>query len=215
MTARLGIMGGMFDPVHTGHLKVAALACDELDLPQTRLVPCSVPSHRHAPATSAADRLSMLQLALTADVRLQADDREICRPGVSYMVDTLQSFREEFPDTTLVYIMGQDSYSGLPGWHRWQEILTLCHLCVISRPGVDSTAHQDLQARQVNTAAELFAQPCGRIIRIGSAQFWHSSTQVRQLLYSGSLPQDSSDIIPASVLSYIEQHKLYQTRPSI
>lgn len=210
MTVRLGIMGGMFDPVHAGHLKVAALACDELALSHVRLVPCSVPSHRDAPGASAADRLKMLQLALTTDTRLQADDREIRRPGVSYMVDTLLGYRQEFPDTTLVYIMGQDSFAGFPGWHRWQEILTLCHLCVISRPGAAAATSEDLLARQVGTAAELFERQAGRIIQISGAQFWHSSTQVRQLLYSGNLPENSADIIPVSVLHYIKQHKLYQ-----
>jgi nicotinate-nucleotide adenylyltransferase len=210
MTVRLGIMGGMFDPVHTGHLKVAALACDELELSHVRLVPCSVPSHRDAPGASAADRLNMLQLALAADVRLQADDREIRRPGVSYMVDTLLGYRQEFPETTLVYIMGQDSFAGLPGWHRWQEILTLCHLCVISRPDADTATNVDLLARQVGTTADLFERQAGRIIQISGVQFWHSSTQVRQLLYSGNLPEDSTGIIPESVLHYIKQHKLYQ-----
>ncbi|ALO46812.1 nicotinate-nucleotide adenylyltransferase [Pseudohongiella spirulinae] len=214
MTARLGIMGGMFDPVHTGHLKVAALACDELELSHVRLVPCSVPSHRGTPGASAVDRLKMLQLALATETRFLADDREIRRPGVSYMVDTLHSFRQEFPDTTLVYIMGQDSFAGLTGWHRWREILTLCHLCVVSRPGAGQIVHRDLLASQVSTRAALYEQQTGHIIQIDGAQFWHSSTQVRQLIYSDSLPEDPADIIPASVLHYIRQHKLYQTRPS-
>src|SRR5690606_2685035 len=111
--ARIGVMGGMFDPVHSGHLQVALTAWHLLELDQLRLVPCHVPNHR-APATAtSAQRLEMLQLAAAREPRLRVDAREMERDGISYTVDTLASLRNDFPSSALVLVLGMDAFAGL------------------------------------------------------------------------------------------------------
>lgn len=214
MTMRLGVMGGMFDPVHNAHLKVADIAFGHLQLDRLHLVPCAMPNHRGQPGASQADRLSMLQLAIADRPGWIVDDREFRRGGVSYMVDTLMSFRREFAGAQLVYILGSDSFVSLPGWHRWKEIFELCHLCVVSRPApgddtgqaTDPDLMREIAGRKVGSVSALFSTPVGNIYDINELALVHSSTRVRELLLAGRLPDME---LPPAVLSYIKQHGLY------
>lgn len=217
MSRRIGIMGGMFDPVHRGHLQVAETALRALQLEHVRLVPCAVPNHRHPAAASAAHRLAMLELALAdlGEPGLLADDREFHRPGVSYMVDTLASLAAQFPDATLVYILGWDSFNTLPQWHRWQAMLDYCHICAVSRPGVRLAAgtmrRQDadwLLTRQVDSVTSLFTTHSGKLLVLDELSEPAASTDIRQALSAGQ--QQIADI-PDVVLDYIRQHQLYTT----
>lgn len=214
MTMRVGIMGGMFDPVHNAHLQVAGIASGELLLDRLHLVPCATPNHRGQPGASQADRLSMLQLAIADKPDWVADDRELRRGGVSYMVDTLTSFRLEFAGAQLVYILGRDSFVSLPGWHRWKEMFELCHLCVVSRPfagtdaeqSTDPELMQEIACRKVGSVGALFSKPAGNIYDINELALGYSSTRVREILLSGKLPDTE---LPQAVLSYIKRHRLY------
>ncbi len=217
MSLRIGIMGGMFDPVHRGHLRVAATALTALELDHVRLVPCAVANHRNQASASAAHRLAMLKLALTelGEPRLQADDRELRRLGVSYMVDTLASLAAQFPEATLVYVMGWDSFNTLPGWHRWRELLDYSHLCAVSRPGVHlaagGMAKQDaewLLSRQADSPASLFDSKCGKVFVLDELAEPAASTDIRQALAADA--EKISDM-PGVVLDYIRQHQLYTT----
>lgn len=217
MSQRIGIMGGMFDPVHRGHLRVAETALTALSLDQVRLVPCAQPNHRAQASAPAVHRLAMLELALAdlGEPRLQIDDRELRRPGVSYMVDTLASLAAQFPEATLVYIMGWDSFNTLPGWHRWRALLDYSHLCAVSRPGVQlaagGMAEQDaewLLSRQAESPASLFASKCGKVFVLDALADPAASTDIRQALVADG--QNMTDI-PGVVLDYIRKHQLYTT----
>lgn len=217
MSLRIGIMGGMFDPVHRGHLQVALTALNALDLDHVRLVPCAVPNHRDQASASAADRLAMLELALAdqGETRLKTDDREFQRPGVSYMVDTLASLASQFPDATLVYIMGWDSFNTLPGWHKWRQMFDYCHICALSRPGVrlaaDNMAEQDAQwllSRQSQSLSSLFDTKSGKLLVLDELAEPAASTHIRQALGAG---EKKLTDIPGVVLDYIRQHQLYTT----
>jgi nicotinate-nucleotide adenylyltransferase len=206
---RLGVMGGMFDPVHHGHLAAARLAQSALALDSVHLVPCARPNHRGQPGASGVDRLNMLELALADDAHLLADDRELRRTGVSYMVDTMRSFVDEFPQATLVYILGQDSFNTLPAWHQWRELLDLCHLAVISRAGNPGPMPDEL-ARQVNPrlvtdANSLFSITRGRVLRLDELDMPVSSSAIRQSLVRADMPAQ----VPQPVQAYIREHGLY------
>ncbi len=140
MNRLIGVMGGMFDPVHRGHIEAATTALDRLGLHELRLIPCATPNHRAQAVASGDHRLAMLELAARADARLLVDDRELRRPGTSYTVDTLMSLREDLPGSTLVLLLGEDAFAGLPQWHRWRELFRLCHICVVNRPMADAGA---------------------------------------------------------------------------
>lgn len=215
MSLRLGILGGMFDPVHDGHVAVARKALDELQLDRVHVIPCHVPAHRQSAVVSGEHRLAMLQLALAGQPGLVADDRELQRPDVSYTVNTLESFRQQFPTATLVCIMGWDSFAGLTRWHRWEALLELAHLCIAARPPADQALQApDLEQRLLDLLAQrrvtdttaLYAQRAGNIFLLEELALPHSSTAVRASLQAGDLPDAALD--PA-VLRYIQQHQLY------
>ena len=133
----IGILGGTFDPVHFGHLRLAVEMYQDLGLQEVRLVPCRIPPHRNAPQASPEQRLAMLRLAIEHELGLRVDQRELQRDGPSYMVDTLQSLRDELgPDTPLSLILGMDAFDDIDTWHRWEELIQLAHFIVIQRPGV-------------------------------------------------------------------------------
>ena len=141
----MAIFGGTFDPVHLGHLSVAWEAAELLDA-DVRLMPASVPPHRPAPAADAAQRAAMLRAALQEQSRLTLDTRELERSGPSYTIDTLIELRAEHGDRPLVLLLGADAFAGLPTWHRWRELFDLAHIGVLSRPGVEATLPEELEA---------------------------------------------------------------------
>lgn len=207
---RIGVMGGMFDPVHLGHLEAANLAIETLELDELRMVPCHVPNHRSDAYASAEDRVAMLRLATRDYHRVIIDDRECLREGVSYTVDTLASIAQECPGAILVLVLGIDAFAKLPTWHRWQALFMMAHILVLDRPGadivIDPGLEMDIACRQVVDAQRLFWGPQGKILRLGQPQIDISSTAVReQLSAKGKL----TDSIPRVVKDYIQAHSLY------
>ena len=132
----IAILGGTFDPVHLGHLRVAWEAAEALDA-QVRLMPAHLPPHRPAPVANAQQRVRMLQAALAGQDRLVLDTRELQREGPSYTVDTLRELRaESAASQPLILLLGSDAFAGLPTWHEWRVLFDLAHIGVLSRPGV-------------------------------------------------------------------------------
>lgn len=208
----IGIYGGTFDPVHYGHLRTALEVREKLDLDQLRLIPCREPPHRPAPAASAEQRLRLLQLALEGgDPRLVADDRELARPGPSYMVDTLSSLREEFPSASLCLIVGADAFRGLDRWNRWERLFDLAHLVVMERPGDSLLAAPEqlpgwaLQ-RRASDLGQLRHIVAGAIGFVEVTQLAISASEIRRSLAAGGDPRY---LLPDAVLGYIRSSGLY------
>ena len=133
----IGIFGGTFDPVHYGHLRSALEVKDIFGLSEVRLIPCAQPPHREQPAATALMRLHMLELAIENQPGLIIDTRELNRQGVSYMVDTLKSLRQEFPNEPLLLFIGSDAFNHLKTWHQWQHLFDTAHIVVMTRPGFE------------------------------------------------------------------------------
>ena len=209
MQRRIGVMGGMFDPVHLAHLAVVKQVLNTLELDVVHMVPCAVPNHRGQPGASGAHRAAMLSLAVADEPRLVVDQRELQRPGVSYMVDTLNSFAQDFPEAALVYILGLDSFLSLPGWHGWQQLIDICHLCVTGRPGVvvemPAELAEEEARRRVSNMTDLFSQQRGKLMYMDNLDLPVSSTAIRQALAQGEMPAQ----LPLSVQRYIREHRLY------
>jgi nicotinate-nucleotide adenylyltransferase len=189
----IAILGGTFDPVHIGHLRVAWEAADVLEA-EVRLMPAQVPPHRPAPAASAEQRVRMLQLALAGQDRLTLDTRELDRNGPSYTFDTLRSLRDEFgAERPLILLLGADAFAGLPTWHRWRELFDLAHIAVLTRPGhVPAWSAELVEAtapRRARMAADLRATPAGRLFALAVTPLEISASQVRALLAAGHEPR--------------------------
>lgn len=206
----IGVMGGMFDPVHCGHIAVALAALKALTLDELRLIPCHLPNHRGPASASAQERLTMLRLAATVDDRLRVDDRECLRTGVSYTVDTLESLRAEHERAVLVLIMGADAFAGLTGWHRWSKIFELANVLVVSRPRAleawPAALQAQVQQRQVSSGDLLCAETHGSVLFLQELQWDISSTQVREELRRHS---GAAALLPPAVASYIRNSGLY------
>lgn len=211
MLRHIGIFGGMFDPVHVGHLRAAISIREALDLDQLRFVPCAQPAHRDSPMADNRHRLAMLALALDTEPGLVIDHREIQRGGISYLVDTLGSLREEYPQSSLYFLLGSDAFSTLTHWHRWEDMLPLTHWVIMPRPGWELSLSVDLQkvfeTRRVSDWRALRKQTGGGIWVSEPGQIELSSTTIRQIISRGD---SLRYLLPESVIDYIENNHLYR-----
>ena len=207
----IGIFGGTFDPVHFGHLRAAVEAREKLALEDFRLLPAGDPPHRSDTVATAAQRLEMLRLATAACAGLQVDDREIRRPGASYMADTLEGLRRECATAPLMLLIGQDAANGLDRWHRWRELFELAHLVVMRRPDAHfectGELRQQIQRRRVSGPEDLHLSPAGCVLALQVTQLDISSTAIRRMLADG---RSADFLLPGSVLAYIHDKGLYR-----
>jgi nicotinate-nucleotide adenylyltransferase len=200
----LAILGGTFDPVHNGHLRVALEAAEFLDA-EVRLVPSRVPPHRPPPLAGADERAAMLRAALAGQQRLALDERELRREGPSWTIDTLISLRTEMgADRPLVLLLGADAFAGLPDWHRWHELFDLAHIGVLTRAGHQPVLPIALRTRIASRRAwestALSASPAGRVLTITVTPLDISASQVRDLVATG---RDPRWLVPDAVLAQL------------
>jgi nicotinate-nucleotide adenylyltransferase len=211
----LAILGGTFDPVHYGHLRLAADVRDALAPIDVRLVPAGDPPHRDAPRAPARDRVAMLMLALDEFPGLALDTREIVRAGKSYTFDTLCALRAEAPQRPLLLLVGADAFRGLPTWHRWRELFDVAHVVVIPRPGLSlddlpPALARPWRERRIADPGPLRETPAGSIYVQPVAAQPISSTAIRALLArEGPRSAELAGLLPAAVLAYIETNRLY------
>ena len=207
----IGILGGTFDPIHYGHLRPCLDLLQQLNLAEVRLMPNHIPPHRATPGSSSAHRLAMAKLAVIDCDELSVDTRELTRTTPSYTIDTLIELAAENPHTPVCFLIGLDSLNNLHTWHRWQELLSYCHLVVSYRPNYALTLAPEVQKifEQVQTTnvEDLQQQKQGRILLWPSTQLEISATRIRQLIKHQQSPQY---LLPDNVLSYIHKNKLYK-----
>ncbi len=217
-TAELRVYyGGRFDPVHFGHLAIACAARDALGV-DIVFLPAADPPHRPAPGASATDRVAMLQLAIAGVPGLRLDLREITQHASdsnrrSWSIDTLRALRQELgSDASIAWLLGADSFTGLPGWKDWRELFQLTHFVVAERMG--STLDQDiapqlaqlLEGRWVDDVAALKAAPAGLVLRLHQPLQAYSATDVRHRIHARKPWQQ---LLPDAVAGYIISHNLY------
>jgi len=208
----IGLMGGTFDPIHLGHLRLAWEAHSLLGLSQTEIMPCHLPPHRDTPSSNAQHRLEMARLACADTTSFHVNDWEIEKQTNSYSIETLSHLREHIsPDSPLVFIMGMDAFRMFCRWHRWQDILNLCHLWVSHRPGSSppeehSDEFQLLQQHRAAQPKDLLASPAGKIHVHNTTALDISATQLRDNIDQGFEPRF---LLPEPVWQYIKQQQLY------
>ncbi|MBK7686515.1 MAG: nicotinate-nucleotide adenylyltransferase [Rhodocyclaceae bacterium] len=142
----IGILGGTFDPIHIGHLRLGEEALQQLGLDQIRFIPAGRPPLRDVPSATPEQRLAMVKLSIADNPDFGVDDSEVMAATQSYTVETLERLRLEFgAKRPLVLLLGQDAFGRLESWHRWTEIFSLAHVAVATRP--NSPVGSDVQCR--------------------------------------------------------------------
>lgn len=187
----IGIFGGSFDPVHTGHVLVAQAAIEELQLSRLFLIPaaCS-PFKLDQQPTPAAHRLAMLRLAFAGRTDYEVDDLEIQRGGTSFAIDTVRHFAQRFAGAKISYLIGADNVPKLNQWRDANELAKLAEFVVIPRPG---------------DAPMPLPSPF-RGCYLTGFPFGVSASQIRARVRAG-LPLEP--LIPAAVSQHIRNNRLY------
>lgn len=219
----IGFLGGSFDPVHNGHLRLAQAALDGLGLEEVRFIPAAQSWQKGAPGASGAQRAAMLDLAIAPYARMCVDTRELERGGTSYSIDTARALRAEFgPEAALFLIIGADQFLNLPTWREWRALLELVNFAVAGRPGYEM--HQEhwpaeilaaCASRVVLPSTAAPTKAFGMVHLINMAPAGISATGLRAwLAQRGTLEgmnesAEAAKMLPAAVLDYIERHQLY------
>lgn len=206
----IGILGGTFDPIHLGHLRMALELYEALNLAKVHIIPCFQPVHRKQSVASSEQRLAMVERAIANEPALYADPREIRRGGPSYMIDTLLSMRHDFPDTPLCLLIGIDAFLGFLGWHRWEEILDQAHIIIAHRPQYQlptaGLIADILQQRLKQEANYIHQHLAGGILIRPITALEISATDIRKQIAMGKNPRY---LLPDAVYDYINQFGIY------
>ena len=188
MPMRIGIFGGTFNPIHLGHLLLAETARDALTLDRVLFIPTNQPPHKTArDLLPAAERLTLIRLAIKDHPSFVASDIELQRTGPSYSIDTIKILRRQLPDAKLFLLIGQDML-GVP-WLAWNELKRLCTIVAARRPGS--------RPKRSETGIKWLEMP---ELGVASSDIRHRLRIGRSIRY----------LVPASVERYIRQRRLYQ-----
>jgi nicotinate-nucleotide adenylyltransferase len=217
--ARIGILGGTFDPVHVGHIATALAAHRALRLDRVLVLPSGTPPHRHTqPAASRFHRFAMTALAVNGLSSLIASDLEIGESGPSYTFDTLTRLHARgVTRSQIFFITGADAFAEIATWSRYPDVLDLAHFAVVSRPGhraADVVASMPQLATRVHrdtdvTAGTPAASSQVGIVVVDAPTPDISSSEIRRRIATG----DSIEgLVPDAVRTHIVQHRLYSQR---
>ena len=199
--ARVGIMGGTFDPIHIGHLACAEQVREACALDIVLFVPAGDPwMKRGRDLAPAADRFAMVAAAVDDNPFFAASTLEIDRRGATYTVDTLRELSGCCPDgTELFFIAGVDAAAALPLWREADRLGSLATIAVVTRPGYDASDGRLDAARRLVGADRMVDVP---IVGIDL-----SSTDVRAMVRAG---RSIRYLVPREVADYIEKRGLYR-----
>lgn len=218
---RIGIYGGTFDPIHYGHLRVAAAICKAFVLDRFLFVPAFVPPHkRNHRISSSYHRYVMVVLATLSerfgnDTQLSASTIELEAPARPYTIETLQHLQSWYPQATLFFVMGGDSFAEVNLWREYERLLTEYNIIVAARPPADSLSIQHLplicQQRVVDLRGSKRPPPESatepRIFLTDYVAVEIAATQVREAVRTG---KSIDEMVPADVARYIAMYELYR-----
>jgi nicotinate-nucleotide adenylyltransferase len=209
----IGLFGGSFDPVHSGHLYLAQTIYQQLNLQELRFIPCQKAVLDKTLQATAEQRLTMLQLALQEYAEFTIDQRELQRVSPSYTVDTLFSLRAELGDqVSFAFIIGSDALQQLNRWYRWQTLIELTHLIVVPRPNYELPTHgvmgEFMQRYQTDNVKLLQQNAAGCLFVAKLEPMNISATMIRQCIAAGL---SLEGLLPSNVLKFIQQENIYRS----
>lgn len=196
------LFGGSFDPIHTGHIRVALHALNRFSADELIFIPARHSPHKIEAPTPGHHRLAMIRIAIEGIERFSASDCELTRCGPSYTLDTVLFFKEQFSsDVVLHWLIGADQLTDLHRWYRVEELLKICRVSVMVRAGYPPP---DFRRFEGLFPAPLIEQMRKDVVQTPRIDL--SSTDIRSRLASRAI---DPDMLPPGVLDYILQNNLY------
>ena len=201
--ARIGIIGGSFDPIHYGHLLLAECGLEQCPLDEVWFVPTAIsPFKESGSQASESQRRDMLTLAIASHPRFSINELEWKRGGVSYTCDTLEALSSEFLEHQFFFLMGADSLADFHQWKNPRRICELARLAIVSRPGSPTP---DLSVLQPLVEPEYINQLANCQIVMPAMDL--SSSNIRKRIEH---QQSIRFRLPRAVEQYIAAQGLYQ-----
>ena len=195
----IGIMGGTFNPVHSGHIAFLHAFIYQIALDICYVIPARrSPFRMNEPLAEDIHRLNMLHLACDHIPNIIVSDMEIRREGLSYTIDTVYEIQHAYPDAHIYLLIGEDQAHRFKEWKQWEDLLSSVHLCIVQRTldaNVQLLIHELIHGTHANTP-----------IIINTPLFHVSSTLIRESVVQG---RSIEGLVPESVEKYIVQHQLY------
>ncbi len=207
----IGILGGTFDPIHKGHVSIANQACELLSLQSISVVPVNIPPHKYMPIAGTEHRLNMINAIINQYDIMSLDSRELDRNEISYTIDTLRSFREDYKKHSLCLLMGRDAFNQIDSWHQWEALLNYAHIVVAERQAQETTLsrtlHHWIRKHVTDNVKTIRESLFGHIYFMQTTLIDISSSLIRESIKAGKKLDDY--LFPETV-DYINQHQLYQ-----
>ena len=211
---RIGLIGGTYNPIHNGHLRIAEEIREEFALDRVVFIPASIPPHKQlADDLSFEHRMNMVVAAIGDNPFFSVSPLEGERGGKSYSIDTLRHFRTEHPDDDLFFIMGSDSFVDIGNWKEAAQLFSFANIVVVDRPGFMGI---DLAGALPVAMTPLFCyHPHEKRLShsSGHSVFYRegvpldiSSSVIRRLVRQG---RSVRYLVPPAVEHYIKENELY------
>lgn len=199
--AKIGIMGGTFDPIHLGHMAMAREAMLQADLDRVLFMPSKIPPHKRGRMISdEKQRAEMVRLAIQNEAGFEFSAFELERDGITYTAETLQLFHAEHLKDKLYFIMGGDSFMQMEEWYQPEKIMASAVILAVSRDGL---TQEQMQARR-----EILRQKYQAEIQIVQMpQMDISSTEIRKRVWAG---RAINGLVPEAVAEYIQEQGIYE-----
>ena len=207
---RIAILGGTFDPIHNGHLAAAQSVAQVFQVDEVHFVPAFSPPHKQSRGiTSPFHRFAMVALATVSIDRFRTSTIEVDALERRYTVETLDSMKQAYPGSELLFIIGTDMYQEIETWKNFRRLFELAHLVIVNRPGFpfreDIAPYQTL-SKQQSASFPLDLSQGPSVFYLPFVEQPISSTEIRNDRKRG---HQVSQWLPPMVWSYIEQNKLY------
>ncbi len=199
--SNIGLFGGTFNPVHTGHIRLLKSVLDKMDFEKVIVLPDRIPPHKQAHnLVSGKQRFEMCRLAFEDMPSVEISDFELKRSGKSYSVYTVRHFKKLYPNDKLCFIMGSDMLLIFDKWYRYEEILSMATLVCISREDEDTT-------KKLREYAQKLTEKGGEVIVLDTPPMELSSSEIREKLRNS---EDCSCYLPQKIVQYICENNLYK-----
>lgn len=194
---KIGVLGGTFDPIHNGHLKVAHFCQDELNLEEVLFVPAGSPPHKH-PVEEYTNRVEMVKLAIAANSSFCLAELEKPNPNkpqsYNYTFDTLNQINRLHKNAKIYFIIGEDNVPEIEKWHKYKELFGLAKFVVLSR-----------NSRNIKKLNQL--SYFNKLKFISMDEIDISSVEIRNKLYNN---EEVQGLVPGKVIDYIKKYTLYK-----